>query len=289
MSVPESDAVLRKSGSSFAAAFRLLPRDSRRGMTAFYAFCRDLDDAVDRAPGRDAALEGLERWSREIDRIEQGHASTPIGLEVAVAVLEFSTGVEPLRLVLEGVRRDLEPTSYATFEDLYGYCYHVASAVGIFVCAVLGARGEQARRYAEITGVAVQLTNIIRDVWEDASLGRIYLPREDMQRFAVREAEILASRPGPGFAALVRFEAARARALYRIADASVGPDMYGTLCFARALSATYRELLSAVEKSPPLPGQGKTRIPAGRRIAVLSRLGLEALMVRAMSGFGIIP
>jgi len=278
LDVPVSEQVLRRSGSSFAMAFRLLPPDERAAMTAFYAYCREIDDVVDLAEDLPSARRGVEAWKREIDLVDAGRAATPLGREVQATVGAFTVGTEPLRLVLEGVRRDLEVTRYETFDELYGYCYHVASAVGQYICAVLGADSEAVRRYAELTGVAVQLTNVLRDVAEDGARGRIYLPLEDMRKFGVREQDVLRARGSERLVALMRFEAVRARELYVMADGILDPHWNRTLYFARALSGIYRDLLDLLEEREfGLQGVA-VRLSARRKLSVILRYRLRSLV-----------
>lgn len=247
-------------------------------MTAFYAYCREIDDAVDLAADHRSARRAIDAWSREIERVDVGRASTPLGREVQAAVEAFDVGTEPLHLVLEGVRRDLEVTRYETFDDLYGYCYHVASAVGRYICAVLGASSAAVERYAELTGIAVQLTNVLRDVREDAARGRIYLPLEDMSRFAVTEREVLDARGGQRLLALLRFETLRARELYAMAEGILDPHLDGTLYFARALSGIYRDLLDLLEEREfGLWGQ-TVKLSARRKLSVIVRYRLRSLV-----------
>jgi phytoene synthase len=276
--VPVSEQVLRRSGSSFAMAFRLLPPCERAAMTAFYAYCREIDDVVDLADDLSSARRGVEAWSREIDLVHEGKAATPLGREVQAAVETFTVGTGPLRLVLEGVRRDLEVTRYETFDELYGYCYHVASAVGQYICAVLGADSAAVRRYAELTGVAVQLTNVLRDVAEDGARGRIYLPLEDMRKFGVCEQDALCAGRNERLVALLRFEAMRARELYAMAEGILDPHWNRRLYFARALSGIYRDLLDLLEKRTFGLQGGAVKLPAHRKLSVIVRYRLKSLV-----------
>lgn len=278
LEVPVSERILRRSGSSFAMAFRLLPPDERAAMTAFYAYCREIDDAVDLADDLPSARQEVEAWRREIELVDARMASTPLGREVQAALQVFSVGTEPLQLVLEGVRRDLEVTRYETFDDLYDYCYHVASAVGQYICAVLGASSDSVRRYAELTGVAVQLTNVLRDVAEDGARGRIYLPLEDMRTFGVRERDALAARSSESLVSLLRFETLRARELYAMADGILDPHWNGKLYFARALSGIYHDLLDLLEEREFGLEGGPVRLSRRRKLSVIVRYRLRSLV-----------
>jgi len=203
--------VTRRSGSSFAAAFWLLDRPQRRAIHAVYAFCRLADDIAD-----DPALRGdrallLERWRAELDAAYDGAPEHPVGVALADAVRRYALPRDLFVELLRGVESDLRGESMQTFEDLRRYCFRVASTVGLIVVRVLGADRPRALAYAEDMGVAVQLTNVLRDVGEDARGGRIYLAREDLARFGVEPADLARAERGDAVRLLLACYAERAR------------------------------------------------------------------------------
>ncbi|HOW51639.1 MAG TPA: squalene/phytoene synthase family protein [bacterium] len=264
-------AVLERSGSSFHTAIKFLPAAQRRAMTAFYAFCRAVDDAVDDAPDRETARRELARWHRRVEQAFAGAPTDPIGIELFRAHEHFGIRREQLDLIVEGCSYDLELTRYATFADLYEYCYRVASAVGLVVVALTGRGRTDLENYAEFTGIAVQLTNIIRDIGEDGRNGRIYLPVEDLRAFGVAEADILARRDSENFRRLVEFEAARTREFYRIAEAALPRDLRGRLPFAETVRETYLTLQNELDRARYPVLERKVKLSKARKVAIAAK------------------
>jgi phytoene synthase len=243
-----SARLTRASGSSFYYAFRILPRAKRRAIFALYAFCRVVDDCVDEAGGEGEA--GLERWLAEIDRCYAGRPTTPLGRDLAEALGRFPIPRACFEEIVAGCRMDLDGARYATFEELRLYCSRVASAVGLATIEILGYREPATRDYARELGLALQLTNILRDVGVDAAQGRLYLPLEDLRRFAVGEQELLsAAREGrvtPAIAKLLAFEAERAREHHGRAAALLPAADRRAMLSARVMGAVYRGLLDEI-------------------------------------------
>ena len=212
--------ITRHSSSNFYYAFMLLPAERRRALYAVYAFCRFVDDIADDGAAAQPALL-LERWRLELRNVYSGTVERPVSRALADNVRRFNIPQRYFEEVIDGVEMDLTRKRYATFAELGLYCRRVASAVGLICIEIFGYRNPATRVYAERLGLAFQLTNIIRDVREDAERDRIYLPREDLQRFGVSEQEILQSAYTPGFSQLMEFEAARARQFYQ--RAASGP------------------------------------------------------------------
>ena len=236
--------ILKRSGSSFALAFNFLPPEQRDAMTAFYAFCRESDDAVDNATEKTTARNAILAWKDHIELIYQGRPSHPIALALQDAVSRFGIRREHLELALYGMEQDIDVQRQKSFSDLYEYCYQVASSVGLVIITVLGDTSSEAKLYAELTGIAVQLTNILRDIDEDADAGRIYLPLEDLQTFGVRQEDILKRRMTKQLKKLLRFEGQRAMHFYDMASAALPPGTRHRLFFAEALRETYLRLLN---------------------------------------------
>ena len=201
----------RKSRSNFFYAFLLLPRAQREAIFAVYAFCRIVDDAVDEGADRGAQRAELARWREEIARVwGAGEPQHPAAQRLREAVRRFPIPREALEEIIAGVEMDLDVASYETFKDLYPYCYRVASAVGLCSIAIFGYSDPRAQDYAINLGVALQLTNILRDVQVDARIGRVYLPQVLLRRFGVSPDELRLGRYSPAFEALMAFEATRA-------------------------------------------------------------------------------
>ena len=207
-----------RSGSSFYYAFRFLPRPRREAITAFYAFCREVDDVVDEMRDAAVAAAKLDWWSGEVRAAFDGRPNHPVMLALMPGARAY--GIEPAQLeaVIDGCRIDLAQSRFADWPTLQRYCHLVAGVVGEVAAGIFGRTQAQTVDYAHRLGLAMQLTNIIRDVGEDARRGRIYLPADEMQRFGVRAEEILRRQPPWGyserFGALMSFQAARAHALY---------------------------------------------------------------------------
>ncbi|HEV7734481.1 MAG TPA: presqualene diphosphate synthase HpnD [Candidatus Binatia bacterium] len=238
--------VTRRSATSFYNAFRLLPPDRRAALDAVYAFCRFVDDVADDEGGRDpAAL--LLRWREELGRIYDGTPTHPIGIALADAVPRFGLAREHFEELIRGVEMDLRRRRYATFDDLYAYCYRVASTVGLLCIEIFGRKHASASEYAVDLGIAFQLTNILRDVHEDAERGRIYLPLEDLERFGCDEDALLAGRYSPHVGALMAFQCGRARAYYLRARGALAPEDRRALAPAEAMRLIYERLLGRIE------------------------------------------
>lgn len=238
--------VTRRSGSSFLAAFRLLPPERRAALNAVYAFCRFVDDATDDASRPDPG-NLLARWRAELEAVFAGTPRHPIGVALADAVRRFALPREPFEELIAGVETDLGRSRYATFADLERYCYRVASTVGLLCIGIFGCRTPDAEAYAVDLGIAFQLTNILRDVGEDARRGRIYLPLEDLAQFDCDERAILEGRWTPAVGALLAFECGRARAYYLRARLRLAPEHRRALAPAEAMRAIYERLLARIE------------------------------------------
>ena len=270
----------RKSRSNFFYAFLLLPRAQREAIFAVYAFCRIVDDAVDEGADRSVQRAELARWREEIARVwGAGEPEHPAAQRLREAVRQFPIPREALEEIIAGVEMDLDTTRYETFKDLYPYCYRVASAVGLCSIAIFGYTDPRAQDYAINLGVALQLTNILRDVQVDAHLGRVYLPQEDLRRFGVSPDELRAGRYSTAFEALMAFEAARAREYYARAWRGLPPADRRSLFAAEIMGRTYFALLQAIEARGFDVFGERVTVPSRRRIAIAlacwarSRLG----------------
>jgi phytoene synthase len=261
----------RKSRSNFFYAFLCLPRPQREALYAVYAFCRIVDDAVDVGHDRAAQRRLLDRWREEIVQVFGGAPEHPAAQRLQEAVRLFRIPREALNEVIAGVEMDLDRSTYETFEELYPYCYRVASAVGLCCIEIFGYSDLRAREYAVNLGVALQLTNIMRDVQPDARAGRVYLPQEDLRRFGVTGEDLAAGRYTPAFVRLMEHEAGRAREFYERAWAALPRADARTLFAAEIMGRTYYALLRLMERRRFRVFGGRVSVPTPRKLAIALR------------------
>jgi phytoene synthase len=236
------------SGSSFYYSFLFLPPERRRAITALYAYCREVDDVVDEVSDTGVAGAKLAWWAEEIGRLFAGEPQHPVTRALQPHVAPFNIGRAQLLQIIEGMRMDLEQSRYLDYAGLRRYCHLVAGVVGELAAGIFGARQAATLEYARQLGLALQLTNILRDVGEDARRGRIYLPIEDLQRFEVKAADLLAGRYVEGFEALMHFQAQRAREAYRAAWDALPADEQRAQRPGLIMGAIYATLLDEIER-----------------------------------------
>ena len=259
-----------ESRSSFLAAFRFLPQRRQDAMTVLYAFCRELDDVVDDCTDMQVAQTTLNWWRADLAKVFDGGAPEhPVCRALQGVVAEFALPHDELAEIIEGMQMDLTRARYANFAELQLYCHRVAGVVGRLITRILGFSRPETLNYADKMGLALQLTNIIRDVGEDARNGRIYLPMEDLQRFDVPAQTIMQAAPTPQFAELMAFQIARARAIYREALALLPAADKKAQKMGLILAAIYYALLNEIERDGAqnvlkykiaIPGPRKKRI-----------------------------
>lgn len=242
-----------RSGSSFYYAFRFLPAPRRQAITAFYAFCREVDDVVDDTVDAGVARAKLDWWDGEIDALFRGAPTHPITLALQDHLARHGIAAQHLHAIVRGCRMDLEQARYPDFASLQQYCHLVAGVVGEVSAGIFGTRSEDTVRYAHTLGQAMQLTNIIRDVGEDARRGRVYLPLDELQRFGVTPNELLLRDPPHGysdrFQALMHFQAARAHRMYDAALALLAPSERRPQRPGLMMAEIYRTLLTEIERT----------------------------------------
>ncbi|MBL8336608.1 MAG: presqualene diphosphate synthase HpnD [Rhodoferax sp.] len=240
------------SGSSFYYAFLFLPPPRRAAITAFYAFCREVDDVVDDATDSGVAATKLAWWRGEVARAYAGTPSHPVLQALMPLAADYGIGQRHLLDIVDGCQMDLEQTRYLDFAGLQRYCHLVAGIVGEVAAGIFGQTSPQTTAYAHRLGLALQLTNIIRDVGEDALRGRIYLPVEELQRFDVKAHEILKRQESPDFQqrfqALMRFQAERAHRCYDEALALLPAEDRRAQKPGLMMGSIYRALLREIER-----------------------------------------
>ena len=236
------------SGSSFYYSFLYLPAERRRAITALYAFCREVDDAVDEPGEPQVAAAKLAWWRAELANLFAGKPQHPVTQALAPHTQSYAISREKLNEIIDGMEMDLTQTRYLDWAGLERYCYRVAGVVGFLAAGIFGYRNARTLDYAKDLGIAFQLTNIIRDVGEDARKNRIYLPMEDLKRFGLPAADILKLRETPAFRSLMEFEAERARSYYDRALAALPSEDRRAQRPGIIMAAIYRTLLKEMER-----------------------------------------
>ncbi|HYW28097.1 MAG TPA: squalene/phytoene synthase family protein [Terriglobales bacterium] len=260
----------RREAGNFYWGFISLPHDQRVAIYALYDFARQVDDEAD-AAGRPHLAASLERHRQRARDCAAGEASDPVGLVLSHALRRYAIPETELLALIDGVQTDLTRTRYATWTDLEAYCRLVASTIGRMCVRIFGFEDPVALDRADDLGVALQLTNILRDVKEDGELGRVYLPGQDLERFGVAEADLLNGVPGPGWERLVDFEARRARARF-----ATGLEVLRfiprrpAVCVA-TMAGIYRRILGMVERDPWLPLRRRASLSPAAKAAVMVR------------------
>ncbi len=237
-----------QSGSSFHYSFRLLPAPRRTAITALYAFCREVDDVVDEVSDPNVARVKLAWWRTQVEAIYDGAPQHPVARALVPVVRAYPIAKGDLQTVVDGMQMDLDQVRYVDFAELETYCHRVAGVVGVMSAAIFGYEDAATRDYARDLGIAFQLTNIIRDVGEDARRGRIYLPQDELARFGVAPSDVLRALHSDAFVALMRFQVERARAWYDRAFAKLPARDRRAQRAGLAMAAIYRTLLEEIAR-----------------------------------------
>ena len=271
--------------TNFYYSFLVLPPEQRRAIVAVWKFCRAVDDAVDETRAADPVGE-VARWRAELAHCFDG--STPCtdeGRALQPFIGRFHLPRHAFEALIDGVEMDLRTVRYQTFADLHEYCVRVASAVGLICVEIFGYRNQRTRQYAIDLGVALQLTNILRDVPEDLARGRVYIPLEDLARCGCREDDLQAeaARGGGGVRSdavkrLLAFEAERAREYYARADAALPAEDARRLVAAQIMGAIYRAILDRIERANYDVFSSRIRVPRPRRALIAGRTFLGSLL-----------
>ncbi|MBK5915076.1 presqualene diphosphate synthase HpnD [Rhodocyclus purpureus] len=264
------------SGSSFYYSFLFLPPLRRRAITALYAFCREVDDVVDECRDPTVAAAKLAWWREEVGRLYHGTPQHPVTRALQVLLADFDLPQEQLEEIIEGMAMDLVHTRYADFAALSLYCYRVASVVGLLSAEIFGYRDRQTQKYAHDLGMALQLTNIIRDVGEDARRGRVYLPQDELARFGVAEADLATGRYSEGFHRLMDFQLERAERYYAQALAALPAVDRKAQLPGLMMAAIYRTLLDEIRRDGVRTLTQRVSLPPLRKLWIAARTWIGA-------------
>jgi len=237
-----------QSGSSFYYSFLFLPKPRRLAITALYAFCREVDDAVDETSDATVAQNKLIWWRSEVNAMLAGKPTHPVMRALEPHMATYQLQGKHLLAIIDGMEMDLTQTRYLDFIGLQKYCWHVASVVGILSASIFGVTNPKTLEFAEKLGLAFQLTNIIRDVGDDARKGRIYLPINELQQFGVTAADILNARHTEQFTALMQFQYERAQQCYEQAFALLPAEDRRAQRTSLIMAAIYRTVLEEVKE-----------------------------------------
>jgi phytoene synthase len=239
--------IAKKSKSSFYYAFNLLPNAKRDAMNTIYAFCRKTDDIVDEGnEPTDLKYEKLHKWRVELEKSINGYSDYALLNKLGKIISQFNIPLDPFFELLKGMEMDLQKNRYLTFDELKLYCYRVASTVGLMCIEIFGYKNKSAKNFAVELGIALQLTNILRDVKKDSDKGRIYLPQEDLNKFYYSEKDIFNHLYNPNFAALMKFEAQRAEMYFKKATEHLDLEDKYSMFAARAMQHIYHKLLERI-------------------------------------------
>ena len=270
----ESRSITNKSRSNLALAFVLLPKAKREGMTALYAFCREVDDVADEESSPvETRRAQLAAWRADIARACQGgRPEFRVNQELQPIIARDGLRFELFDELIRGVEMDLDIKRYESFEDLESYCFRVASVVGLLSIEIFGYQNPACREYADALGKALQLTNILRDVRTDAERGRIYLPLAELRRFGVTEAEILRFEYSRRFHDLAAHVAARARHFYQLAQKTLPPEERRSMASAELMGSVYWGLLRKLEKQQfDVFGPQPTKLSKAQKLMLIAR------------------
>ncbi len=264
------------SGSSFYYSFLFLPRPRREAITAFYAFCREVDDVVDECREPQVAQAKLDWWRAELDRLYAGQPSHPVSRALAPAITCFPIAREQLEEIIDGMAMDLDQTRYPDYKALRLYCHRVAGIVGEVAAGIFGATARDTMKYAAQLGLAFQLTNIIRDVGEDARRGRIYLPMDELEAHGVSESDILQGNGSPAFLKLIEFQYQRAVAAYDQAFALLPNADRKAQRPGLIMAAIYRTLLDEIRSDGFPVLRARISLPSSRKLWLAAKTWLTA-------------
>lgn len=264
----DSKKIVRASRSNFASSFWFLPREKREALNTIYAYCRLSDDLVDLASSPDEAKSQLAEWRKTVSRAFKEKSEHPVLHALALTASRYQIPEIYFHQLLDGVQMDLERNRYATFDELYPYCYQVASVVGLMCLEVFGYQNAESKEFAVNLGIAFQLTNILRDIKSDIERGRVYIPEEDLKKFNLSREDLLAlNQPSElklekmnQFKALIDFECGRAGYYYKKAREHMTKPDRSNFAAAEVMCAVYHRILLKIKAKPLAPLSSKVRL-----------------------------
>lgn len=243
-----SKHIAKESNSSFYYSFSLLDKPKRDAMNTVYAFCRKTDDIVDEGTEpEELKYERLRKWRIELEKALYGTSDFQLFNKLAAIIKQFNIPIDPFFELIVGMEMDLQRKRYPSFDELKLYCYCVASTVGLICIEIFGYKNKSAKDYAINLGLAMQLTNILRDIKKDSDRGRIYLPQKDMAEFNYTEEDLIEGKYNPDFVSLMKYEAARAEEFFKKADQFLDFEDKSSMFPARAMQHIYHKLLTKIE------------------------------------------
>ncbi|MGK9477251.1 presqualene diphosphate synthase HpnD [Melioribacter sp. OK-6-Me] len=265
----EAKQIAQKSRSSFYYAFSLLESEKRDAMNAVYAFCRTTDDIVDETTEPDdIKYEKLRMWRLEFEKGLRGCSNYPLLNKLNLIIRRFNIPIDPFFELIEGMEMDLQKKSYLSFDDLLQYCYRVASTVGLMCIEIFGYKNHSAKDYAINLGIALQLTNIIRDVGKDVENNRIYIPRYDLDKFDYSIEDLRRKKYNDKFVQLMKYESQRAEYYFQKANNSLDFEDKPMMFPARAMQHIYEKLLRKIQKANYDVLNNYIRVSSGEKIAL---------------------
>lgn len=261
--------ISKKSKSSFYYAFNLLPAEQRDAMNTVYAFCRETDDIVDEGTvADDLKFEKLRKWRIELEKSLKGHSDYPLINKLSKTIQHFNIPLEPFFDLLKGMEMDLQQKRYVSFNDLQTYCYRVASTVGLMCIEIFGYRHPSAKDFAVNLGIALQLTNILRDIKKDAEKGRIYLPQEDLKRFNYNESDVFNNTYNQNFQKMMQYQVERAKWYFNTATASLNKEDKKAMFAARAMQHIYYRMLNKIVDADYDVYNNKIQISTAKKVGI---------------------
>lgn len=272
-------AYTKKSGSNFYYSFFFLPQHRREAMYTIYAFCKLVDSAVDEPADGSLPSEEVAKWRQEVSATYRGHPTLPVTISLAAHLQTFDIPESLLQELITGVEMDLTINRFATFPELYQYCYRVASVVGLICLKIFQTQSPAAEDYAVNLGLAFQLTNILRDLKADAEHNRIYLPLEDLQRFGYPEHALLHQQSSPALIDLVKFECERARGYYQKAQAilrTLPPSDQKSLVVSEIMRGVYSRILQQLADQEYQVFGPRIRIPSMQRLIIAATIWIQS-------------
>ena len=263
-----SKEITQTSGSNFVSSFWFLPAPKQQALTAIYAYCRLTDDLVDLAPNKETAQQQIKMWREQTQQILTAQPQHPVLQDLAQVSKTYKIPLDYYLQLIDGVEMDLEKTDYATFEELYQYCYRVASIVGLMCLQVFEFKNLKSKQYAIELGLAFQITNILRDVKTDLERGRIYLPKEDLKKFDLSSDDLKKlTQNSPSnellkkFKDLIQFECNRAEMFYQKSLAQLTKEDRPNFIAAEMMTTIYHSILKKIKANPLIVLKSKVRIP----------------------------